>query len=179
MRKFAASDLSLRWVQPHAGKRFFELRAGDDAVATLSWEKAFGTLATAQTADRTWTFKRVGVFNTRITVRSPGSDADLAVFRPGWGYGGTLEAWGRAYAWKKLDFWGNRWGFAGQDGAVIATFGYAGGLDHLFRLEGLAEVSPGTPAVADLPLLLTLGWYIMILISDDNAAIAGAVVATM
>jgi hypothetical protein len=178
MRKPNASDAVVRWVQPHARNRFFELRSDDDVVATLAWEKTFGTLATAQTADKTWTFKRVGVFNTRITVRSPGSEGDLATFKPGWGYGGTLDAWGRAYVWKKLDFWGNRWGFAGLDGTVLVSFAYSGGQGHMFKIEGTAEVSPGTAGV-DLPLLLTLGWYVMVLIYDDNAAAGGAVVATM
>ena len=54
--------MALKWVQPRARSPFFELRSDDDVVATLSWEKTFGTLATAQTAEKTWTFKRVGFF---------------------------------------------------------------------------------------------------------------------
>jgi len=131
MRKLTGSDLTLRWAQPHAKERFFELRSGDDVIATLSWERMFGTLATTQTADRTWTFKRVGFFNPRVTVRSPGSDADIAIFKPSWGYGGTLEVQGKTFTWKKLDFWGNRWGFTWQDGTVLLSFGYAGGLGSI------------------------------------------------
>lgn len=176
MRKLTGSDANLHWVQPQAKTRSFELHSGDDVVAMLSWEKTFGTLATAQTAEKTWTFKRVGFFNPRVTVRSPGSEADIAVFKPSWGYGGTLEVQGKTFTWKKLDFWGNRWGFAWQDGTVLLSFGYAGGLGAMFKLEGTVEMSPGSVStIVDMPLLATLGWYIMVLMHDDNTA---AIVAT-
>jgi hypothetical protein len=176
MRKLTGSDTNLRWVQPETNKRFFELRSGNDIVATLSWEKVFGTLATAQTEEKTWTFKRVGFFNARVTVRSPDSDADIAVFKPSWGYGGTLEVQGRAYTWKKLDFWGNKWGFTWHDGTVLLSFGYSGGLESLLKLEGPVEMSPESISTnPDMPLLATLGWYIMVLMHDDNTA---AIVAT-
>jgi hypothetical protein len=180
MRKLTGSDTNLQWAQPQAKTRFFELRSGNEVVATLSWEKLFGTLATAQTVEKTWTFKRVGFFNARVTVRSPGSEADIAMFKPSWGYGGTLEVQGRAYTWKKLDFWGNRWGFAWHDGTVLLSFGYAGGPGSFLKLEGAVEISPGNISTnTDMPLLVTLGWYIMVLMWDDNAAAGGAVVATM
>ena len=136
MRKLTGSDAILQWAQPQAKTRFFELRSGDDVVATLAWEKMFGTLATAQTAEKTWTFKRVGFFNPRVTVRSPGSEVDIAVFKPSWGYGGTLEVQGKTFTWKKLDFWGNKWGFTWQDGTVLLSFGYAGGLGSLLQAGG-------------------------------------------
>jgi hypothetical protein len=88
-----------------------------------------------------------------------------------------LEAWGRAYTWKKLDFWGNRWGFAGPDGAVIVSFAYSGRLEHMFKLEGTADISPGTPEDRNNPLLLTLGWYVMVMMSDDNTAVIAATAA--
>jgi hypothetical protein len=147
-------------------------------VATLAWEKTFGTLATAQTADATWTFKRVGFFNPRVTVRSPGSEADIAVFKPSWGYGGTLEVQGKTFTWKKMDFWGSKWGFAWLDGTVLLSFGYANGLSAMFKLEGTVEMSPGSVStVIDMPLLATLGWYIMVLMHDDNTAVVAATAA--
>ncbi|MGA9140568.1 MAG: hypothetical protein WBZ29_10105 [Methanocella sp.] len=177
MRKLTASDMALKWVQPRARSPFFELRANDDALATLSREKLFGTLATAQTAEKTWTFKRVGFLQTRVTVRSPGYDADLATFKPAWSYSGTLDIQGRPYAWKQLSFMGTKWGFVRPDGAPIVTFKHAGGLDTIFKLEADVEISPGEVSInADLPLLLTLGWYIMVMMADDT--MAAAVVTT-
>lgn len=178
MRKLTGSDTNLKWVQPSAKRLDFDLRAGDEVLATLSWEKMFGTLATARTAETTWTFKRVGFFNARVTVRSPGSDADIAVFKPSWGYGGTLEVRGQAYTWKKLDFWGNKWGFVWHDGNVLLTFKYDIGLDRLFRVEASVELTPGSVSTnADMPLLATLGWYIMILMHNDSTAVVATTAA--
>jgi hypothetical protein len=50
-----------------------------------------GSLANAGSADGDWTFKRSGFWNPRVTARVAGSDTDIAVFRPRWMGGGTLE----------------------------------------------------------------------------------------
>jgi|AGTN01.2.fsa_nt_gi hypothetical protein len=163
MRKLTTTDTSLKWVQPDANKRSFELQSGNgDLIATLAWEKPFGTLATAQAAEGTWSFKRVGFFNNRVTIRTPGSESDLAVFRPGWGYEGTLESPGRTYRWKNIKFFGGKWGFLGPDGAEYVSFEYTGGMDSLLKIQGSVSLLPGAPVGRDMPLLLALGWYIMV-----------------
>ena len=49
------------------------------------------------------------------------------------------------------------------------------GLDTIFKLEADVEISPGEVSInADLPLLLTLGWYIMVMMADDTMAAAVA-----
>lgn len=66
------ADQPLQWTQPKTLKREYELRAGNDVVAFLRWEKASGSLA--------------------VTVRLAGSESEVAVFRPtGWGGQGVLE----------------------------------------------------------------------------------------
>jgi len=57
------------------------LRAGDDLVATLRFQR--GSLADAEAEGHHWTFKRQGFWQPRVTVRLAGSDADVAVFRSG------------------------------------------------------------------------------------------------
>ena len=82
----------LKWVQPHALKMEYELRAGEMLAATLHFRSSFGSFATATSADGSWTFKRVGFWQTRVTVRTSGTETDLAVFRNNtWSGGGTLE----------------------------------------------------------------------------------------
>ena len=81
----------LRWVQPHALQREFELRSGEHTAGTLAFRSAFGSLASATTDEGQWTFKRVGFWRSHVTVRAAGSDTDLAVFRNDtWTAGGTL-----------------------------------------------------------------------------------------
>ena len=96
---FTATGQELSWHQPKGLRRHFELRIGDEVLATLRWETNFGSLATAETAEGRWTFKRVGFWRPKVTVRAAGSDADLAVFEPRWTGSGTLTlASGHSYA---------------------------------------------------------------------------------
>ncbi len=82
----------LEWVQPSAWKMQYELRAGEEIVATLRFRSSFGSFATAESADGCWTFKRVGFWQTRVTIRGCGSDMDIAMFKNNtWSGGGTLE----------------------------------------------------------------------------------------
>ena len=46
----------LAWMQPAARKREHELRAGDELVGTLRFQR--GTLADAESDAHHWTFKR-------------------------------------------------------------------------------------------------------------------------
>lgn len=46
----------LRWVKSDG----YELRDGDTVAATLRFRSMWGSLATAESADGCWTFKRVG-----------------------------------------------------------------------------------------------------------------------
>lgn len=82
----------LEWVQPSALKMEYELRAGSAVAATLGFRSSFGSLTSGRSADGSWTFKRVGFFETRATIRAEGAEADLAVFRNNtWSQGGTLQ----------------------------------------------------------------------------------------
>lgn len=174
MRKLRESDREMRWVQPEQRERRFELRSGDDVVARLDWQKMLGTLATARTAAGEWTFKRSGFLSPRVTARAPGSDADVAIFVPAVNGNGTLETVGRKFAWKNVSFWGNSWAFLSQDGKPLVTFKPGCGLDTILRLETQVSVAPDAAGLPELPLLLALGWYLMMLMADDTAAAVAA-----
>src|SRR6478672_11634093 len=85
-------DQQIEWVQPSALKMQYELRANTEPVATLRFRSSFGSFATGESADGCWTFKRVGFWQTRVTVRTCGGDSDIASFKNNtWSGGGTLE----------------------------------------------------------------------------------------
>ena len=74
------SDVSARplsWTPPSARDGSYELRAGEEIVGTLCWER--GSLAVAEVAEGRWTFKRVGCWRPRVSVRQAGSDTDWAI----------------------------------------------------------------------------------------------------
>ncbi|HYM81602.1 MAG TPA: hypothetical protein VEY91_09350, partial [Candidatus Limnocylindria bacterium] len=93
MRKIGdVVDRPLKWSQPSALSMQYELRAGDELAATLRFRSMFGSFATGESADGCWTFKRVGFWQTRATIRACDSETEIAAFRNNtWSGGGTLE----------------------------------------------------------------------------------------
>ena len=84
------TEQGLHWTQPSTFNREYELRAGDEVVATLGWQKTGGSLALARSTEGNWTFKRSGFLSPRVTVRLAGSETEVAVFKPSWRGEGTL-----------------------------------------------------------------------------------------
>jgi hypothetical protein len=159
----------LLWIQPAARKREHELRAGDDVVATLHFQR--GSLADAEAAGGHWTFKRQGFWQPRVTVRTPGSDADLAVFHPRWVGGGTLEfPDGRAVRLSSANFWQSEWVWQENEKPLIRFKGRHG----LIKARGAVEIQPDAPALPDLAMLVLLGWYLILLYAEDSAAASSA-----
>ena len=139
-------------------------------LATLRWQKAFGSLALAETASGTWTFKRSGFLRPKVTVRVPGSETEVAVFTAGWGGEGTLSLPnGRSYHWQSTNFWQSKWAFTDEAGEPLVQFKAE---FAFFKLSAEVNVKPGAVALPDLSLLAVLGWYLMVLLSDDTAGAA-------
>jgi hypothetical protein len=165
IRDVASSELL--WV-PSNGL-VFELRAGDEVVGSLRWERS--SLATGETADRRWTFKREGFWHARVTVRVPGSDANVAVFDPSWTRGGTLEVEpARRLRFVAGNFWRSQWDWADEAGQALVHFKNHG---TGFKLECKVVVESQAIALSDMPLLVVLGWYLLVLSSLDSRADGG------
>jgi hypothetical protein len=163
------ADQELLWIQPAARKREHELRAGEEVVATLRFQR--GSLADAEADGHHWTFKRQGFWQPRVTVRVAGSDADIAIFRPHWAGGGTLElADGRAVRLASANFWQSEWVWQEKDRPVIRFKGRHG----IVKAKGAVEIQPGAAGLPDIPLLVLLGWYLILLHADDAAAASTA-----
>ncbi len=76
---FASVDRSaLRWLRTTDRPAEFSLLAGDAPVATLAWKHRGGSLATATTAEKSWTLKRAGFLAPSIVVREEGTAAPVA-----------------------------------------------------------------------------------------------------
>ena len=163
------SGQELLWIQPAALKRQHELRAGDDVVATLTFQR--GSLADGEAAGGHWTFKRQGFWQPRVTVRTAGSDVDLAVFHPRWVGGGTLEfPDGRAARLSSANFWQSEWVWQENEKPLIRFTGRHG----FIKANGAVEIQPDAAALADLAMLVLLGWYLILLHAEDSAAASSA-----
>jgi hypothetical protein len=172
-----AGERELYWMQPTM-KRSFELRAGDDLFATLKFETAVGSLATAESASATWTFKRGGVFKPRVTVRVQGTEQNLAVYHLKWGSAeGVLEfADGETYVWQLANFWATRYQIVGAEGNPLIS--YTSKIDNasdLLKDQARIEMAPEARDKDKLALLLSIGWYLIVLQQEDVMATATAV----
>lgn len=192
------ADQQLIWRQPSALRQHYELCAGDEVVATLQWEKPWGSLATARTAEGEWSFKRSGFWQQRVGARPVGSEREVATFVPEWTGNGTLTVEGRrAFRWVGKGWLGLEKAWLEREGAPpLVGFKQIGGLktearvvlsaaaaalaattqlDDLYIPVPPEEMAPPDEPLADLPLLVTLGFYLMILAAMDSAATAAVV----
>jgi hypothetical protein len=164
----------LRWVRPSARRKYDELRSGEEVVARIDWQK--GSLAVAQVGDGRWTFKRQGFWRQRVTVRQEGSEVDIAGFDLGWSGGGTLDPGaGRRFRWGSANFWRSSWQWTAEDGTPLVRFVAKQGWT---KMEGVVEIEPAAADLPEFPLLVTLGWYLLVMTANEEAAAVGATVAT-
>lgn len=172
------ADRELRWEKAdRASGGGYRLRDGDATVATLRFRSAWGTLATAESADGCWTFKRVGFLQTRVTIRPCGSEQELAVFKNNsWSGGGTLELPdGRRYQ-ADTNGWMTSYTFSSEaDDAPLVRYRRIGGLLHLSSDVGITHAGAEVP---ELPWLVMLGWYLTVQLHNDASSASAAAVAT-
>ena len=167
MLEIAEATGALRWSQPKALKMEYELRSGDMLAATLRVHSAFGTLATAESGDGSWTFKRIGFWQHRATIRAKGAETDLALFRNNtWAAGGELEfAGGRKYK-AATNFWMTRFEFSTEMDEPLVRFDYGG----VFRRSADVQVTASARRLSELPLLVLFGWYLVVMLDRDAGA---------
>jgi hypothetical protein len=173
---------TLAWTQPKAFHRRFELVAGDAVIAKLTFETAFGSLATGRTADGAWTLKRVGFFRPSVTVRIAGKEDNIAHYHPRWtGTEGELNFGdGRAYRWRVANFWVTRFELQNSVGEPLITFrqgSLEGGIAALLKTQALVDVTDAGRSEPDLALLAVIAWYLIVLTQEDSSA-AAATAAT-
>ena len=162
-------DRELKWTQPGALKMHYELHAGEELAATLHFRSSFGSCAMGASADGCWTFKRAGFFQTRLTIRACGEETDIAVFRNNtWSGGGTLELPGGRKLLATTNFWQTNLEFKTESGETVLRF-KSGGLIHL---SALVEIQREAIGLAELPWLVMLGWYLIVMMNMDSAASA-------
>jgi hypothetical protein len=169
----------LKWEQPHAMKMEYGLYVGEEqeTVATLKFRSSFGSLATAECADGCWTFKRVGFFQTRVTVRPCNSETEIASFRNNtWTSGGVLELPdGRSYR-ASTNFWKTKYEFLAENEDVLIEYRKIGGFLHY---SSHMEIHPAAANLPELPWMAILGWYLTILLQQDAAGAAAAAAAAV
>lgn len=172
IRLIEALQQELKWEQPSALRMEYELSASGGLIATLRFRSSFGSLATVESADGCWTFKRAGFFQTRISVRVCGSETEIATFRNNtWSGGGALELPDRSSLKATTNFWQTRLEFRAENDEWLIRF-EPGGILHVYSR---VEIGPQAREVLEkFPWLVSLGWYLMILLRSDSAAVCAS-----
>lgn len=170
-----STGMMLQWVQPKMSERRFVLRTDDLVFARLDFQSVFGSLAHAAAESGSWSMKRVGFFNPRVTVRNMGEENELLLYRPDWtGMEGRIDfANGVIYTWKPANFWATHYSLRDAKGEVLVMFKQGiedASLKDAFKAQARVEIQPAALLLPDVTLLVVLGWYLMILQADDSAA---------
>lgn len=166
---------SLEWRQTGAWSRSYELRSGESSIGTLEFSSGFGSLAEARISGAAWSFKRTGFFHPKATARLLGSDQNLAEYEPGWsGHKGLITlAGGERLTLQITSFWGGGWALLTEAGQSLVRFQNRG----IIRHGAGVDVDMDARHRHDLALLLTFGWYILVLHQLDSDAAAVVVAA--
>lgn len=168
----------LSWIQPRKHKRDYELRADEEVLATLRWEKQQKQTAAGETAEGRWTFRRQGFLHQHVEARQSESELEVARFQPLWRGGGTLEfPDGRRFGLRPTSFWNAEWAWTTAANDILLRIKRAA---RPATAKGHIDLLPGASAIPELSLLILLGWYLIILAADDAAAatMAASVAAT-
>ena len=157
------------WVQPNAWKMDYELRAGDAVIGTLRFRSLWGTLATGENADGCWTFKRVGFWQTRATIRICGSDAEIGTFTHNrWSGGGTLELQDGRKVLITSNLWQTRLDFQEESGRRLLGFQNKG----VLKVSSTVHIEPDALTEPGISLMVLFGWYVMVMMQMDAVAVS-------
>ncbi|HNT54679.1 MAG TPA: hypothetical protein PKG95_08200 [Anaerolineaceae bacterium] len=161
----------LKWTQPSMMRMEYVLLTGETVAATLVFRSAWGTFATAESADGCWTFKRIGFWQNRASIRRCDSEMDLAIFTNNtWSSGGTLEfIGGRSYKISN-NCWMTRYEIRDAVDEPVIQFNYGGFL----HTSAEVEILPQAALLSELPPMLIFGFYIALMLHRDSAAAAAA-----
>jgi hypothetical protein len=165
-------DRELVWERTRDKEPWYVLGRDGEEWIRMRLARRMGTLAQAQAEGVAWTFKRTGVFHPHVTVRTEGSEANLAVFTPSWNGSGHLEfADGHLLRWQPTRSFGREWSWVTADKEILMRF-QGQPLRCRVRFESAirAEKEPA--------LLVALGHYLIQLMSNDAALLAGVAAVT-
>ena len=170
---FSAVDVSaLRWMRTSGEPPAFSLLSGDRPLAVLRWTRPTGSLATAETSAGSWSLKRGGFLTPHVTIRDASGRADVGRLEVHLRQG-ILDLVGRrSFRLRRAGLLVPAWQVTDSGGALLA---HIEPVRENSRLEGgSVEVEEAARTLPDLPLLLVVGWYFIVLAWFEDEALAAS-----
>ncbi len=172
LRDFAGQEL--RWTHPHFFQSVYELRAGDEILATVRSIGTFKTYDVAVAEGQQWTFRRAGSFWKSWTAIYAGEVQEVneqmppvATYTRARGGGQLTFSDGRSYTWKALSRWRSIWAWTGPDGVPLLSM----------KTSKRLTIAPEGTHLPELPLLVLFAFHLMRIAEEQAAASAAGAAA--
>lgn len=155
----------LRWERNGTFSRDYTLR-GDRDIATLKFPKALSVQAEGSIGGRSYAFSTKGIIHRAVTVLQAPFDQEIATMRLASG-GGTLELIdGRHFTLVREGAFKSSWSFRDEHSVELISFK----VPAFKRRVGEVTSSPAVQNGKLLPLLLLVGWYVIVQILDQTGS---------
>lgn len=169
LREFAGQEL--RWTRPRFFQSVYELRAGDETLATVRRVGTFRTYDVAMAGGQQWTFRRAGSFWKSVIAIYPGEVQEAntqippaATYASVRGGGRLTFSDGRGYNWAPVSRWRSIWAWTGPDGVPLLTM----------KTSKRLTIAPAALNLPELPLLVLFAFHLMRTAEEQAAASAAA-----
>ena len=155
------SDEPLVWRRVAAFSREHELRGpGDRLLGRLTVRGWRRREAEAECGGRRWRFVRRSWVSFDVLVLDAESGREIGRYVGGWlGRRSLRLEDGEEFRWRRLSLWRRERGFTREDGEPLVVFRSR---FRPFRTSADVFVDTDARRLAALPLLLTLGWYLVL-----------------
>lgn len=170
IRPFAGQELV--WEPSSAASRAYELRDGEQVVATLAQPNFWKRDRVVTTLADRWSLTPTGFTGSTLVVADAFGVEVARITRASWGRGATLSFMsGDSYDFRAVGFWGRTWLWRDQSEQVVASLKPFG----VWRWRCAVTVGPASVPAPILALLAAVG---LSLIQVHAAQTASAVAAT-
>ena len=168
MRRISACvDHEIAWTQLSGFKSQYELRFGDDLIATMNFPKMLSSAAIVECEDGTWTIERVGFLSSKTVVRPAKSDKEIATYTArAWKGGGVIELSGERKLMLSMNIWKSTMDICKEGEESLVTLKGRG----FFKYCVDVRMNRSATQWPELPWLVALAFYQMIMMRRDSAA---------
>jgi hypothetical protein len=159
-------DHDITWQQLTGLKSEFELRFGDDLLATMKLPKMLSSLATFQCEEGNWTIERVGFLSSKTIVRRGTSSEPVGTYTArAWKGGGTVELSEGRKLELRTNMWKSTFEWCTEEGESLVWMKGRGFLKYFVDVR----MNRGAAKWPELPWLTALMFYQMIMMRRDTA----------